>query len=91
MTAIAYAETGTHHAAEIHADGRYVGLLFKETKYVGPRPFYVVLLNDDPRGAKIVRNRSLLSEIVADRVASHPSLSPDDGAALSPAMPGVPF
>ena len=92
MSAITYATGLTRNMAQIHVDGDYVGLLFKEADYVGDGgPFYLIDLHDDPRGPGLVRNRSLLSEIVQDRVATHPGLTARPGIETGPRLDFVPF
>ena len=92
MPAITYAQTSARHMAQIHADGRYVGLLVKDDRHTGPGHYYVFALFSDPRKpSTTVRNRSLLTEIIADRVATHPNLDPHDDYALPSALPAIPF
>ena len=86
---ITYAPIGQTKTAQIHLHGRHVGLLFKEPRSVGVR--YVILLNKDPRGLLFVRNRSLVTEMIADRIATHPDLPSDESRPTLPAAPGLPF
>ena len=93
MPPVAYASTGTLNTARILFGNHPIGLVFKETNYVGGGgPHYVVDVHSDPRGPKRVRNRSLLSEIVQDRISTHPKpwrmlLSPATSAETSPCIP----
>ena len=93
MPPLAYASNGTLNTARILFGNHPIGLVFKETNYVGAGgPHYVVDVHSDPRGPKRVRNRSLLPEIVADRVSTHPKpwrmlQSPATSAPTSPCIP----
>ena len=92
MPCISFAPTGTRNTALIMSDNRCIGLVFKETDYIGARhAFYTIDLNSDPRGIKIVHNRALLHEIIEDRIATHPSPQPLDLAAAGACTPTLPF
>ena len=93
MPRIAYDATGSDRSARIIFRNRPIGLVLKESHYAIPGgPQYVIDIFSDPRGPKRVRNRSLLSEIVQDRVSTHPKpwlmlRSPATSAQTSPCIP----
>ena len=86
---ITYAPIGSNGDAQIHLNGRHVGLLLKDRRPLGVR--YAILLNDDPLGLFFVRDRSLVTEAIAERIASHPDLPSYKSTPTLPAAPGLPF
>lgn len=92
MPALTFTLTGTRNTTQIHFNRDFVGLLFKETDYTGlDHDLYVIHLHSDPRGRKIVRSRSLLNEMIQDRIATHPNLQARPSPAKAPTYDHAPF
>ena len=59
--------------ARILADGEYVGDLYRQDDILEPGAvFYVVHLDEDPRGPARVHERTRIRELAEERVRSHP-------------------
>ena len=86
---ITYAPIGSKGDAQILLHGRHVGLLLKDPRPLGVR--YGIVLHDDPRGLFFVRDRSLVTEAIAERIANHPDLPSYKSTPTLPAAPGLPF
>ena len=55
------------------ADGELLGEVFRQPDVLNPDDhYYVVILDDDPRGFTRVHDRSRIRVVVSQRVASHP-------------------
>ena len=89
MSAITYSRFGTSYDAEIHFNGRNVGLLIKEPCALGI--LYVIVLWKDPRRIQYVRSRSLLPKLIEERIATHPDLEAIDMPARKPNASCIPF
>ena len=87
MTAISYIPIGTRRSAEIRFKGHFVGFVTRETHQLdGAGLFYAILLSNDPRGPKFVRNRCDLTETIEDLVTSHPKLPSLCDATIEPSI-----
>ncbi len=54
-------------------DGEFLGEVFRQPDVLNPGGhYYVVILDEDPRGFTRVHDRSRIPEVVSQRVASHP-------------------
>ena len=55
------------------ADGDLVGEVFRQPDVLNPGShYYVVVLDEDPRGFTRVHDRSRIREVALQRVTSHP-------------------
>ena len=63
----------TPEESRIFADGDYVGDVYRHPDILSPGAvFYVVHLEDDPRGFVRVHERSRIREVAEQRIRSHP-------------------
>ncbi len=61
------------HSARIYRDGTDIGEVSRHNEHHDPlQRYYIIRLDQDPRGFKYVRNRSLLSETLLLYVSTHP-------------------
>ena len=59
--------------ARILADGEHVGDLYRQDDILKPGAvFYIVHLDEDPRGPLRVHERARIRELAEERVRSHP-------------------
>ena len=59
--------------ARILADDEYVGDLYRQPDILAPgTAFYVVHLEDDPRGFVRVHDRHRVREVAVERIRTHP-------------------
>ena len=62
--------------ARIYKDGACVGTVSSHNEHHAPlQRYYVILLDEDPRGFKYVRNISLLDEILEHWIRTRPTPS----------------
>ena len=63
----------TPEESRIFADGDYVGDVYRQPDILSSGAvFYVIHLEDDPRGFVRVHERSRIREVTEQRVRSHP-------------------
>ncbi len=72
MSAIAFRRIAPDES-RIYQDGDHVGDVYRQEDVLSPgSDFYVVHLDEDPRGPCRVHERSRIREVTESRVRSHP-------------------
>ena len=70
---VTFTRVGNDEARIHDADGDYVGDLFRQRDVLNPASsFFVIHLDEDPRGPVRVHERSRIREVTQELLASHP-------------------
>ena len=70
---VTFTRVGDDEARILDADGDHVGDLFRHPDILHPgSSYFVIHLDEDPRGPVRVHDRSRIREVAEERIRSHP-------------------